>query len=148
MESNIIPPSHWHFNFRHITLCYVFHHVGNIKLTKKLKSTKQHNFISTYAQKSSTVLKVVMTFWLSSQLFRLSFLKYHRAQVFCSGCLMSCSGSTAASVLVTASSSSTAVSSVSFVNCRKKTLMLVTIRCNIPFPSLLFSPIPISVLTN
>jgi len=48
----------------------------------------KHN---TYAQKSSTVLKVVITFWFSSQSFVLSFLKYQKAQQFCSGCFMYCS---------------------------------------------------------
>ena len=47
----------------------------------------------TYAQKSSTVAKVVMTFWLASQSLRLSFLKYHSAHTLCNGCLINSSGS-------------------------------------------------------
>jgi len=67
----------------------------------RVKQISSRQLFVTYAQKSSTVLNVVITFWLSSQLFRLSFLKYHSAHVFCSGCLMSSSGSTVSSAAAT-----------------------------------------------
>lgn len=50
--------------------------------------------VSTHAQKSSTVLKLAISIWQSSQVRLFSILKNQSVHVFCRGCLISISGLT------------------------------------------------------
>lgn len=80
---------------------YTFTKVLTAKLTHK----------GTYAQKSSTVSNAVMSLRFAVHSLVRSFLKNHRAHLFCRGCLMSESGAIMAPSSVGSSSSSSTLSS-------------------------------------
>lgn len=70
-----------------------------------------NSHINTYAQKSSTVSNAVMSLRFAVHSLVRSFLKNHRAHLFCRGCLMSESGAIMAPSSTGSSSSSSTLSS-------------------------------------